>query len=254
MVAQSATYFAATYDAASFDINISGTQYKDVKLEWKGGPVLSHVEVVPIYYGKLKYANEIYGYYQGIVNSTYMDWLSEYKTDKGTIGRGTVQTPIVVTDGLKNSLTDSDIQQLFEALIAKKLISPNENTYYPIHLSEGIELGGMCTEWCAYHTNFATANGIQVYFGVVPDQSGKCTSGCGTGNAWENLCALASHELIEAVTDPDSENNGWFDLKQGSCGEIGDVCNQQTGVVVGGDGKSYTVQKQWSNVQNACRV
>ena len=35
-------------------------------------------------------------------------------------------------------------------------------------------------------------------------------------------------------------------------GEIGDICNAQQGTVVGGDGATYVVQKEWSNARKAC--
>jgi len=37
-------------------------------------------------------------------------------------------------------------------------------------------------------------------------------------------------------------------------GEIGDICNAQQGTVVGTDGVTYTVQKEWSNSKSVCRI
>ena len=43
----------------------------------------------------------------------------------------------------------------------------------------------------------------------------------------------------------------WYDNNNG---EIGDICNAQQGSILGGDGQTYTVQKEFSNVANACIV
>jgi uncharacterized membrane protein len=67
---------------------------------------------------------------------------------------------------------------------------------------------------------------------------------------------VTSHELIESVTDRDvglattvGYPLAWYDT---AGGEIGDICHQQFATVVGGDGNTYSVQKQWSNKYNAC--
>ena len=38
-----------------------------------GGPILSRVEVTPLFYGQVKYQNELIKWYSAIVNSTHMD-------------------------------------------------------------------------------------------------------------------------------------------------------------------------------------
>jgi hypothetical protein len=43
----------------------------------------------------------------------------------------------------------------------------------------------------------------------------------------------------------------WYDPNNG---EIGDICNAQQGSIVGGNGVTYTVQKEWSNAKGACIV
>src|SRR5439155_372805 len=36
--------------------------------------------------------------------------------------------------------------------------------------------------------------------------------------------------------------------------EIGDICNAQSGTITGGNGTTYTVQKEWSNSLGSCIV
>jgi hypothetical protein len=98
-----------------------------------------------------------------------------------------------------------------------------------------------------------------LYYGVIPDQGGNCQGGCGTSSSmFDNLCSVSSHELIEAVTDPAVGLAGdigyplaWYDSDNG---EIGDICNAEQGSIRGSDGKTYTIQREWSNAAGKCRV
>ncbi|KAI8903211.1 hypothetical protein EDD86DRAFT_278896 [Gorgonomyces haynaldii] len=233
-------------------------------LKYYGGPVIPNVEVHPIFYGSnVNYASQITGFYQGVVDSVHMDWLSEYNTPTQSIGRGTVGNSISVTTGIKSSLDDvNDIQPLLLKLAQSGQITPNANTYYPIHFAPGISItqGGSksCQVFCAYHGTIKYGSGY-IFYGVVPDQGGACAGGCGSSsNTFNNLCSVSSHELIEAVTDAAvgvasdiASPLAWYDQTNG---EIGDICNAQQGTVVGGNGQTYTVQKEWSNKAGACIV
>ena len=101
-----------------------------------------------------------------------------------------------------------------------------------------------------------------LYYGIIPDvTSGGCAGGCGFSfNALDNFSSVASHELVEAITDPavgvvEGDTPvaplGWYD-PQGNNGEISDICNAQQATVVGANGKKVVVQKHWSNADNAC--
>lgn len=82
--------------------------------------------------------------------------------------------------------------------------------------------------------------------------SGGCQAGCGTGTVTQNTDSVASHELIEAVTDPAvglatvfGPPLGWYDQPDNQ--EIGDLCNAPQGTCGG-----FSVQKEWSNRNGAC--
>lgn len=104
--------------------------------------------------------------------------------------------------------------------------------------------------YCAYHSSFQRGN-VMVRFGVMPDVSAHgCAGGCGAGQPFDNLTVVSSHELIEAVTDPDA-NTAWVDSSR-SCspsGEIGDLCAGTSDMVNG-----FAVQKEWSNALKSCVV
>jgi hypothetical protein len=95
-------------------------------------------------------------------------------------------------------------------------------------------------------------------YSVHPDmQAGSgCATGCGTGTTFGNYTSVSSHQLVDVVTDPSvglatviGPPPAWYDQTNG---EIGDICNAQQSSLVGADGQTYTVQKYWSNAQNAC--
>jgi hypothetical protein len=80
-----------------------------------------------------------------------------------------------------------------------------------------------------------------------------CSQGCGYGAAQDNTTSVASHEMIETITDaavglapdgPPVAPMAWYNDPQG---EIGDICNARQGRV-----GNFTVQLQWSNRQNKC--
>ncbi|KAJ3330833.1 hypothetical protein HDU76_004751 [Blyttiomyces sp. JEL0837] len=81
-----------------------------------------------------------------------------------------------------------------------------------------------------------------------------CKGGCGASpDTFRNTCSVATHELVEAVSDPDvglvgavnAYPLGWYDNANNA--EIGDLCNAQEGSVNG-----YTVQLMWSNKDGKC--
>jgi hypothetical protein len=111
-------------------------------------------------------------------------------------------------------------------------------------------------QFCAYHGTYVR-NGVNVNYGVIPDQGGGCAGGCGrNAQRVNNMDSVASHELVEAVTDPAvglattfAAPLAWYDRTNG---EIGDICNGQQGTTVGGDGVTYTIQLEFSNAVNNC--
>jgi hypothetical protein len=116
-----------------------------------------------------------------------------------------------------------------------------------------------CQEFCAYHSTYNKGS-TTIQYGIMPDQGGACASGCGpSSNALDNLTMVSSHELIEAVTDPqvglattDGPPLGWYDSNNG---EIGDICVTGDSVEQGSTtshGNTHAVQTEWSNKQGKC--
>jgi hypothetical protein len=270
-------------------------------LTYYGGRVVSNMQVVQVLWGTggaggsnghflAQVVNtstpSIATFYQQVLNSGYVDWLTEYNTDitdfggnpgtNQTIGHGSFSEQVAITPvNTKTSLTDFEIQtELVNQIKAGHVPLPtadaagNNNTYYAIFFPHGISINlsgsNSCSHggFCAYHgTIVASAPVGEIYYGVHPDmQAGSgCEFGCGAGpTPFDNYTSVASHEMVETITDcevslaPLNEPPlAWYDDVNG---EIGDICNAQHGSIVGADTHTYTVQKEFSNVANDCIV
>jgi hypothetical protein len=259
-------------------------------LTYYGGRVVSNMQVVQVLYGTGSYNAQVAGtstpnmgtFYQGVLNSLYVDWLTEYNTTtqsgtrtNQTVGRGSFLTRVTITPSAANNgstIDDTNIQAELAAQInAGHLPAPstdaagNNNTYYAVFFPPGktITQGGSssCVSggFCAYHGTIASVGGHEIYYGIHPDmQAGSgCATGCGsTGSVFGNYTQVASHEMIETITDAEvglatvlGPPLAWYDNTNG---EIGDICNGQGGTVVGNDGVTYNIQLEFSNVANNC--
>jgi hypothetical protein len=243
-----------------------------------GGPVISNIKVYMVLYGTGTYASYITNdtapsmasFYSQVVNSSYMDWLNEYNTGSIKIGRGTYAGKYSITPSSGNNgttISDAQVQAELNAQIAAgKLPQPDSNTFFVVHFRAGqtIQSGGNSCQaggFCAYHGSATTATGTEYYYAVVPDfHSSGCASGCGSSSEYNNVCSTVSHEMVETITDPDVADAtvfgpplGWYWYSSDSCqGELADVCNQNQATFAGTDGKTYTVQKIWSNSAAGC--
>jgi hypothetical protein len=232
----------------------------NAKLIYWGGPVMPTVKIHAIFWNsQVKFQTEMAAFYQGITQTAYFDWLSEYDTPSQHIGRGSFSGSYIDTAApTTTTITNDDIQKELTRLLDAGLVPENDgvNSLYMFHFPAGVSIQldantTSCVQFCAYHNTYVRG-GKNVMYGVMPDVSdGACAAGCGTGTPQNNLTAVSSHEMIEAVTDPAvglAQTNGpplaWYDTTNG---EIGDICVAQDGTVNG-----LTVQLEWSNAKGAC--
>jgi hypothetical protein len=241
-------------------------------LAYLGGKVIQNVEVIEVLYGSGTYIPQLAATsgvnmasaYRQMVGSGVFDWLSEYNTmaPAQSIGRGSFAGSFqIAPSSFHNgaSIVDRSIQvELVSQFSNGNLPAPTDSRVYMVHFPAGKVISDdsgfhSCTDFCAYHATFK--DGLQnVYYSVLPDlgpTSGGCATGCGSSTTFNNQTSIASHELVETITDP-GPVLAWFDVNSKIGGEIGDLCNSQQGTFVGTDGATYTIQKEFSNQQNDC--
>jgi len=267
-------------------------------LTYFGGPVISNIHVVIVFWGTnvdpvVTTPGTIDQFFADITSSRYYDLLTEYstvgvtgagpsaKSSNQTIGRGQFDATVTIIPASTNcpggvatcTLTDNQIQaELTNQLAAGHLPAPVKDaqgiieTFYMIYFPPGVHINlgtaPSCAAggFCAYHSNTSSL----VPYGVLPDfgpTSGCQAPHCGSGTEFQNITAVTSHEMAEAVTDAQVGSAtifdaplAWYDHNSPAgtdLAEIGDICTAQDTEVFAGKGK-YTVQTEFSNLQNDC--
>ena len=225
-----------------------------------GGPVLTNVQVVPIYWGtewstgtNAALPGQVDGFFDFILTSSGIDLLGEYSLPGKNIGHGSRIASVKITNSEPGTttasgrlVTDAQIQTALQGWInAKTVPAVTANTLYFVYLPPNCACdgpggaGASCAQFCGYHDHF----GNGVYYAVIP--FANCNGCVFPGNFLDTLTEVSSHELCEAITDPTLGT--WWDPNTGN--EIGDICNRQT-VRLG----NYLVQTEWSNSQTSCSI
>ena len=225
-----------------------------------GGPILSNIQVSPIYWNSdVQFRSTFDPFYNDIPASPLWAMLDQYG-----IGFGSGRAGVVASQSTRN-VADSAIRTeiLVEINRGTVPLPTDPNNYYPVHLAPNMQVTApdgthSCVFFCAYHGTFqardVNGNVFNINYGVLPDLAG-CASGCGDDTLLNTTTSVASHELIEAATDPAvglATTIGfplaWYDPAHG---EIADICGHQHGTTVG-HGNSYIIQLEFSNADNDC--
>jgi hypothetical protein len=221
------------------------------KLVYGGGPLLTNVDVVTIFWGKgwqapavAQVPTKINAFFDATLTSSMIDMLAEYSTPTKQIGHGTRTATVNVTiPDLRRSVADGSIRHFLQTLITNKTVpAPTPNRLYFFYLPPGVRVvqggGASCSVFCGYHDSLGHSG---PYYAVMPYPT---CNGCLGGLApFDALTATSTHELCEAITDP-VPGGGWYSQDGG---EIGDLCAWTFEKVAG-----YTVQKEWSNRAGSC--
>jgi hypothetical protein len=262
------TLESGTPHALPFGLSADAAATPRAHLTDYGGPVLANAKVVAVLWGDgvdATVSGKIGGFYKAVVGSPYFTWLSEYDTASQKIGKGILAgTVAIAPHSARTTLSDAQIEKELAAQIKSgKLPAPDADTVFMIHFPPGVSItmGGSAScqsgGFCGYHSAFRRG-GKRVAYAVLPDMSAGsgCDTGCGSGaTPFDVVTSVASHELVEATTDPEvglakglNAPLAWYDEKNG---EIGDICNGKSGKLRA-KSATYTVQKQWSNAAGAC--
>jgi hypothetical protein len=222
-------------------------------VSYHGGAVLSHVDVRNVFYGQGWNTSDSWGilryslnkFQADITKSPYMAMLGEYGVGRGSFGGFDNVTGSSAAKGT-TTVTETQLQSMLTTeILSGRLPWESGSQLYFVYLAPGLKDGwDVANTDAAHHGSFVMLPGTflqrTVYYAVVPNYS-----------SFASMTAYSSHELAEAVTDPDVRltNTGW-DYSHGAWygkpAEIGDGLESQT-VAFKANGTTYTVQKEWSN-------
>lgn len=230
------------------------------QVESYGGRVLTTPHIQPILFPGDPLANDVKAFTHALAGSSY--WhaaVSEYG-----VGDVTVADPIVVPPEdttLTTPVTYSDAQ--IQTWLQQHLDgahagwgSPDASTIYTIFYPEGVTVtldpfGESCKGFGGYHEATTVGSG-KVPYAVIP----RCTELAAAQTPLQATTAAASHEFIEAATDPGiddlpayataDQDHLYYDLLPLS--EVGDMCVYESDAFFAPAEIGYTVQRTWSNV------
>jgi hypothetical protein len=230
-----------------------------------GGSVFTSVKVVNVIWGSTvnpTIVSTADGLSDALVQSTYLDQMTEYNTKGATainghkstkqiIGRGTYLGQFQIKPKNQNTeLTDEDVQTELKKQISRgKLPASDLNTLYMIYFPQSvtITLDGLvsCQDFGAYHfaTNDLKLAKNNVFYAVEPD----------CGSSINSVTFAASHEFAEATTDNVPTPGSFPDFPQAwndaNGFEIGDKCGG-SGQLTKGAGH-WTVTQYWLRSRNS---
>jgi len=220
-----------------------------------GGPLLREPVFVPITF-KEDVADGTADQLEDFIASVgCTDYWDQIARDYG-VGMGVTGKPVRVTDPAWAKIDDTQLAKWLRDKLDQKdpaFPPPTPNSLYVIFLPETttVTLQGetSCVSFGAYHYNTRLADGTKVAYATVP----RC-SGFG-GGGLDDTTAPATHELIEAVTDPypslapahaetDDAHLAWSLL---AGGEVSDLCEFNSNAFFTPGGYPWAVARSWSN-------
>lgn len=228
---------------------------------YQGGPLINHVAVETVFLGSAwtsdpslaQNAAQLDQFFAFLTNSSYMDLLAQYGTAAaGPIGHGSYVGQVNLAEDAwpRSTIRDYTIQQVLNSEINSGTIAAPDRdrllfvfTPPDIVVSQGgARSNGYPTGFAGYHNSFVDSAGQLVRYAVVPDPIGNDQVAGLT--SFEQQTAAASHEMAEAITDPDGTS--WWDRNNDATSgyEIGDFADLNTDVVYL---NNYAVEELWSN-------
>jgi hypothetical protein len=178
-----------------------------------------------------------------LVTNRFMDGLTlaGYNVYRGSSVKGAFDNVTLskAFDGVSGGIMDSQIQGFIQSMITSKQVqNPNANSLYTVFVEPGVLVddGTGATSnnaFLGYHSGFsgtnATGGSVTIHYSVIPYANFPTAPGFGV-TILNDMTIVVSHELAEAVTDPnvqiaidtgDFTALGWYDLDLN--GEVGDL-------------------------------
>ncbi len=214
--------------------------------------VLSSVKLVTITFAGYQAEAQVQQFGDFVVGS---DWYKAVGADYG-VGPGTSAAKVVLNQDPGPGVTDADVVKLLKGKIMDgTLPAPSKQDsqylymiYFPSTTTVN-EPGGdaLCDLFWGYHSSAPFAVGARMIYAVIGDCSGNV----------DDVTSTASHELIEAATDPYPDLTGSFYVEASPPDpwtveygqEVADLCETEDYVYEGG----FALQPIWSNAAAAKR-
>lgn len=196
---------------------------------YMGGDVIADAQVVVVYWGKQMddgvLQPKLDQFYQRLGASHYFEPLAEYAARGKTPGRASFLKSVQILPNDTRTIDTVEMAREIDRQINAGVLPPaSANTVYMVHLGTavrsvmgsnilGVPVGSPAgVGFCGYHftarIQFPTplptiaVFGQKIRIGVIPDQQAAgCTKGA---DFFQTTTAAASHELIEAIANPDS--------------------------------------------------
>ena len=184
-------------------------------ITYHGGPViLGTTNIHYIWYGNWSSGDKtiLTDLAQSIGGSPYFNINTTYYNGSNVHVSNAVAYAGAANDNYSHgtSLSDSAIQ----SIVAAQNPTDTNGVYFVLTSADVNETSGFCTQYCGWHTH-GTINGRDIKYAFIGNPA-RCPSACTNGTGAPNgsvgadgAASIISHELEEAVTDPDL--NAWYD-------------------------------------------
>jgi hypothetical protein len=233
-----------------------------IQLTYRGGPLIQNVKVVTLYWGSSWSGSSLTGYFNSFFRTLFADGrfmasLAQYSTSRYTIGSGSFAGMDIDTQSPSSKITDAQIRsEILAQVAAGNLPQPDANTIYYVFTPPGSVVydnygNNSTTDFSAYH-DYDFDNGGFAY-AVIPYDD--------TLSDPRLMTVYASHELADAVTDPEPYDAtvGWYDDNYGEIADIPATLYNDNQISVyalineldASDGTPYLVQTHWSLQDNS---
>lgn len=215
-----------------------------------GGPVMAHVQLVPIFYSDDPDIATLTSFSQWVVGS---QWLKDVGADYG-VSTGSVLQIVQRSDTAPAMIDDADIITLLYAGLADgslpKPAGGLADVLYMIHFPATTTVtagnSASCLDFGGYHAS-ARRSGVELSYAVIA----ACPGFVPGLSDVENREDVASHELIEAATDPIPDNHPGFQLGDPTSSwfafgsEVADLCERGDGQEIWRE-SGFAAQRVWS--------
>jgi len=216
-----------------------------------GGPVLRAPKIVAVTFAGDPQASLIERFVANLGASQY--WSAT--TSEYGVGAMQALAPIRLNEAAPAAVEDAQHRAWLAAKFGRAPFgTPDPNTIYAVFYPSGtqVTIGSVltgCVNSGGYHWDM-DAGGTRIPYAVMP----RCAA-LGNLQGFDVLTSVASHEFVEAATDPFSQTKPayrrvdddhfvwqWFYLD-----EVGDLCVQNRYLNVRPSDVGFLVQRTWSN-------